>query len=77
MSVNDSREEFRQLANEVFDITFNSEWGNARLRAQSDSVYRAKFSLRTLVTIFEPNQFENTVLSRLKMLEHNELLNRE
>lgn len=38
VSVNDSREEFRQLANEVFDITFNSEWGNAKLRSQSDVV---------------------------------------
>lgn len=38
MSVNDTREEFRQLANEVFDIKFNSEWGNARLRAESDVV---------------------------------------
>lgn len=30
--MNDSRDEFKQLANEVFDISFNSEWNNNKLR---------------------------------------------
>jgi len=77
VSVNDSREEFKQLANEVFDINFNSNWGNAKLRSESDSVYRKKFCLKTLVTIHQPNEFEKEVLARLKMLEHNDLLIRE
>lgn len=29
--MNDSRDEFKQLANEVFDISFNSEWNNNKL----------------------------------------------
>ena len=30
--MNGSHDEFKQLANEFFDISFNSEWNNNKLR---------------------------------------------
>lgn len=61
MSVNDSRDEFKQLANEVFDISFNTDWGNAKLRATMTKNYKNKFTLRPLKTIQEYNSFENKI----------------
>jgi len=70
---NDTREEIKMIANEVFNVRYTQDWSSAKLRESINKDFITKIKIKPMKISNYVNQIESKLLTRLSILEKNEL----
>lgn len=74
---NDTRDEIKMIANEVFNVKYTQDWSSAKLRDSINRDFIIKIKIKPMKISNYVNLIESKLLTRLSILEKNELYQRD